>query len=280
VANALPVGNPADELGRLAHTFNQLFAKVDALVSQMRQFVTDASHELRTPLAVLRGETELVLSEERSNVEYRKSLEIIEDELEKIIRIVEALFMLSVADAGQLRLADEPLYLNEVLVEACAMVSSRALTKSIRIDRSEVSEVLYLGDEAILRQLCIIFLDNAIKYSEPSTVISVGLMMDDDHVYLSFNDEGLGISEENQERLFERFYRVADSMAGETQSGGLGLAIAKALTEAHGGTIECRSSLGRGSVFTVLLPRHDRVLEIPIEEEFMPASSPGSEILI
>jgi signal transduction histidine kinase len=267
VANELPVFNPHDELGRLAHTFNHLFAKVDAVVSQMRQFVTDASHELRTPLAVLRGETELVLSEDRSNEEYQNSLKIIEDELEKLIRIVEALFTLSVADAGQLRLAEEPLYLNEVLGEACAMVTARASVRNIEIRFLAVREVLYLGDEAILRQLCIIFLDNALKYSDASTVISVGLAVAEDSVCLSFEDQGIGISEENQGRLFERFYRVTNSVTGEAQSGGLGLAIAKVLAEAHGGSIECRSALGCGSTFTVVLPYLNRVIDFPTSSE-------------
>jgi signal transduction histidine kinase len=274
VAKALPVVNPHDELGRLAYTFNQLFAKVDALVSQMRQFVTDASHELRTPLAVLRGETELVLSEDRSNEEYQNSLRIIEDELEKLIRIVEALFTLSIADAGQLRLAEEPLYLNEVLEEACAMVAAHALARSIQIRFLAIRKVLYLGDEAILRQLCVIFLDNALKYSDGSTVISVGLAVVDNSIRLSFEDQGIGISEENQERLFERFYRVTNSFAGEAQSGGLGLAIAKVIAEAHGGSIECRSTLGCGSTFTVVLPYRDRVIDYSPSQE-SPLSEPN-----
>jgi len=101
----------------------------------LRQFVTDASHELRTPLAVLHGETELLLSKPRSAEEYRKTLCMFDDEFKKLTRIVEALFTLSMADAGQLRLLREPVYLNEVLEEACALVSSRAAAKNISIVR-------------------------------------------------------------------------------------------------------------------------------------------------
>src|SRR5256884_6272182 len=103
----LPESSPHDELGRLAETINHLLKSVDAAVVQLRQFVTDASHELRTPLAVLHGETELLLSKPRSAEEYRQTLCVFDDEFKKLTRIVEGLFTLSMADAGQLHLARE-----------------------------------------------------------------------------------------------------------------------------------------------------------------------------
>src|SRR5712692_8349779 len=141
----LAVASRHDELGRLAETFNQLLQAVDSALGQLRQFVTDASHELRTPLAVLHGETELVLSRPRSAEEYRKTLSAFSDELKKLTRIVEGLFTLSMADAGQLHLMSEPLYINEVLEEACALVTSRALVKNIAILRELNEEVAYSG---------------------------------------------------------------------------------------------------------------------------------------
>jgi len=107
--------NPRDELGRLAETFNELFARVDSALRQLRQFVSDASHELRTPLSVLQGETELLLSEPRSAEEYQKTLKVIDGELKKLSHIVQGLFTLAMADAGQLHLDAEPIYLHEVL---------------------------------------------------------------------------------------------------------------------------------------------------------------------
>ncbi len=161
----LPVATPDDELGRLAVTFNDLLQGVDSAVRQLRQFVTDASHELRTPLAVLHGETELLLSKSRSAGDYQKTLHLFDDEFKKLTRIVEGLFTLSMADAGQLHLMSEPLYVNEVLEEACALVTSRARAKNIAIVRELNQEIAYSGDEAFLHQMFLIFLDNAIKYS-------------------------------------------------------------------------------------------------------------------
>src|SRR5437773_10308304 len=171
----LPVSSPHDELGRLAETINHLLKSVDAAVVQLRQFVTDASHELRTPLAVLHGETELLLSKPRSAEEYRQTLCVFDEEFKKLTRIVEGLFTLSMADAGQLHLVREPLYINEVLEEACCLAASRARPKNISIVRESHEELACSGDEAILHELFLIFLDNAIKYSPDGAGIHVTL---------------------------------------------------------------------------------------------------------
>jgi signal transduction histidine kinase len=250
----LPVSSPHDELGRLAETFNHLLQGVDSAVLQLRQFVTDASHELRTPLAVLHGETELLLSKPRSAEEYRETLCVFDDEFKKLTRIVEGLFTLSMADAGQLRLECEPLYIDEVLEEACALAASRARTKNIAIVRELNQEIACFGDEAFLHQLFLIFLDNAIKYSPNGTQVRVALEQQDGTIRARFEDQGIGISNEHLAFIFERFYRADPSSNGETHSGGLGLAIAQAIARAQGGFIECQSAPGVGSTFTVVLP--------------------------
>ena len=250
----LPVSSPHDELGRLAETINHLLKGVDLAVRQLRQFVTDASHELRTPLAVLHGETELQLSKPRSAEEYRKTLCVLDDEFKKLTRIVEGLFTLSMADAGQLHLACEPLYINEVLEEACALVASRVRTKNISIVRDLGEEIAHFGDEAFLHQLFLIFLDNAIKYSPNDTQVRVSLEKQQGAIRVRFEDQGMGISSQHVPFIFERFYRAAPSGSGEAQSGGLGLAIAQAVARAQGGSIECESTLDIGSKFTLVLP--------------------------
>ena len=251
---SLVVKRPDDELGRLADTFNRMAAGVDAALSQLRQFVSDASHELRTPLAVLQGETELVLSQPRTTEEYVRTLHTIDGELKKLSRIVQGLFTLSMADAGQLRLARDPLYLNEVLEEACALILPKAQVKGIAIQPELSQEVSYLGDEAFLRQLFLIFLDNAVKYSPPRTSVRVKLATEDGVVRAIFEDQGIGIPTEEQPRIFERFYRGAQAGPDEGQSGGLGLAIAQAIARTQGGSVECESTPGVGSTFTVTLP--------------------------
>jgi signal transduction histidine kinase len=265
---ALPVGNSADELGQLALTFNQLFARIDRMVEQMRQFVSDASHELRTPLSILQGETELVLSGERTAAEYKQTLRILESELKKLTRIVEGLFTLSMADAGELRLAREFLDLSELVAASCQLVLPRAVAKDIRILSDVPSEpVQYLGDESFLSQLFIDLLDNAIKYSASSTSIRAKLITAADGIHIIFQDEGVGISEQDQRHIFERFYR-AQTSAGEGHGGGLGLSIASAIVAAHGGSIGLNSKLGEGSTFTIWLPPTDEIAGSSRDAEF------------
>lgn len=232
---------------------NQLLGRLDSVIGQLRQFVSDASHELRTPLAVLRGETELLLSRPRTTEEYAGAARIMDAELKKLSRIVDGLFTLSMADAGQLRLAAEPLYLEEVLEESCGLAAPLAKCKQIDIERELQRDVLFSGDATFLRQLFLIFIDNAIKYSPTGTRLRVTLTKGDE-VRIRFQDQGIGIAKEHIPRIFERFFRVAQTGAIETQSGGLGLAIAQAIVQAHNGTIECESRPGAGSVFTIRLP--------------------------
>ena len=244
-------GRP-DEIGQLAEAFQNLWERMRNAVAQLRQFVSDASHELRTPLAVLRGETDLVLSEPRREAEYRQALRVIQDELGQLSRIVDGLFTLTLADAGQLRMAQEPLYLNEVLEEACQLAEARARPKQISIERSLGNEMAFQGDETWLRQLFLAFLDNAVKYSPQGTRVHVTLeARNGAGLRVQFQDEGPGIAPEHLPHIFERFYRAG---ADEAQSGGLGLAIAEAIARACGGTIECTSHPGSGSRFIVDLP--------------------------
>jgi two-component system, OmpR family, sensor kinase len=250
----LPVHSPHDELGRLAETFNHLLESVDSAVRQLRQFVTDASHELRTPLSVLHGETELLLSKPRTAEDYRKSLCLFDEEFKKLTCIIEGLFTLSMADAGQLHLARDPLYINEVLEDACALVTSRAREKNISIARELNREIPYSGDEAFLRELFLIFLDNAIKYSPEGTQVCVALDQHNGKIQARFQDQGIGISAEHLPHIFERFYRAASSSTSESHSGGLGLSIAQAIVHAQGGAVECASLPAAGSLFTVTLP--------------------------
>lgn len=262
----LPMSPRHDELSLLAQTINQLLERVDSSVRPLRQFVTDASHELRTPLSVLHGETQLLLSKSRSAEEYRKTLREFDEEFKKLTHIVEGLFTLSVADAGQLKLAKEPLYLDEVLEEACALVKSRADAKNIDLVRELRPDVPYVGDEAFMRQLFLIFLDNAIKYSGTGKSIRVRLEKNEQTIKLHFEDSGIGISTKDMPFIFERFYRAnaSSSNGGPHQSGGLGLAIASAIVEVLGGSIECRSTPGVGSNFTVILPSSNPTVGVAV----------------
>ncbi len=251
----LPISNPNDEVGTLATNFNVLFAQIGAVVGQLRQFVSDAAHELRTPLSVLRGETQFLLSHPRTVEEYQSTLRTIDGELTLMVDIIEGLFTLSMADAGQLRLQNERLYLWEIIEEALGIATPSARGKGIRFELLRWNEEIEIvGDQVLLRQLFLILLDNAIKYSPRDTTVRVRLRAVGAYAEALVEDEGLGISPEHLPHIFERFYRAAPQSSGEARSGGLGLAIAQAIVRAHGGEIQCHSQLGHGAAFTFTFP--------------------------
>lgn len=249
----LKVSNPHDEVGRLATNFNVLFDRLDTVVLQLRRFVSDAAHELRTPLAVLRGEAQLLLSQPHTSNEYKNGLLTLDAELATMNRIIEGLFTLSMADAGQLALEQAPVHLEEVIEEACGLVALQARDKQIQIHVPVMVEQIVTGDQTMLRQLFLILLHNAVKYSPSRTSIFVELKRLPTQVIVTIRDEGRGIAAEHLPHIFRRFYRAAEQTGEGTRSGGLGLAIASAIVSAHGGSILCESTLGCGSTFTVTL---------------------------
>lgn len=251
----LPVRNPYDEVGRLAMNFNVLFERVDSLVRQLRLFVSDAAHELRTPLSVLRGETQLLLAQPRPVAEYERALRIIDVELATMGRIIEGLFTLSMADAGQLNIQRDQLYLDEVLEEACGMAAPLAREKGIAIRKQRWQEEEFRGDQTMLRQLFLILLENAVKYSPSNTAITVDLQTLSGRPTAIIEDQGIGISPQDLPHIFKRFYRAAPQTSDGSRSGGLGLAIADAIAKAHHGSISCESRAGQGSRFTVSFAR-------------------------
>jgi signal transduction histidine kinase len=247
----LHVHNRFDEVGRLATTFNVLFERLDSVLRQLQLFVSDAAHELRTPLAVLRGETQLLLSRSHSPAEYKQTLQTLDSELAAMSRIIEGLFTLSMADAGQLKLHEDDVYLDEILDESCGIATSLTREKHIQLVKLGWKEQPFCGDQVMLRQLFLILIENAVKYSPPDTTIWVDLKETGGAPTVTVADEGIGIDAEDLPHIFKRFYRAAPQPNEAARSGGLGLAIAEAIVDAHHGTISCESTKGAGSRFTV-----------------------------
>jgi heavy metal sensor kinase len=253
----LPLGNPTDELGRLAGVFNDLLARLDHAFEQQRQFMADASHELRTPVAIIGGEAQLALSrDERSAAELRESLENIRHESRRLARIVEDLFLLARGQAGEQLLVPAELYLEDLATDCARAVRSLAQARAISLQAHNDGSLPFRGDEALLKRLVINLLDNAIKYTAPGGTVTLRAGRAGEHYELRVSDTGPGIAEAMQPRLFDRFYRLRRArVAGEDPGGaGLGLAIARWIAEAHEGTLTLDASSAGGSTFTVRLP--------------------------
>jgi heavy metal sensor kinase len=259
----LPVANERDELGGLAGVINALLARLDASFEQQRRFMADASHELRTPVAIMRSEAEVALSqEERSNQELRESLVIFKDETKRLTAIVEDLFMLARADAGQYKLTSKEFYLDELAGEVTRSVRTLVAERGLTLQLDALEEMPFRGDENLLRRLLLNLVYNAIKYTPKGGALTVSCKQDGKRYIITVSDTGPGIPAEAQPHVFERFYRAdsarsraEDDSARLTSGAGLGLSIARWIAEAHDGTLELLHSSAAGSVFQLSLPK-------------------------
>jgi heavy metal sensor kinase len=264
----LPVQNAKDELGHLAAAFNQLLERVDQSFERQRRFMSDASHELRTPAAILRGEAEVALSRsERPAEEYRESLSVLHAEAQRLTQIVEDLFTLTRADAGQYPLSRRDFYLDELVADCTHTTRSLALAKQITLTCEVPEELPVRGDEALLRRMILNLLDNAIKYTPAGGRVAVSCERSESEYALSVTDTGPGIPTELQQRVFERFFRVDKARTRSEKDGGgagLGLSIARWIAEAHQGRLSLTRSDSSGSTFTALVPAQVAVPSPPV----------------
>ncbi|GAC1615771.1 MAG: ATP-binding protein [Candidatus Acidiferrum sp.] len=254
----LIVQNPRDELGRLALSFNSLLDRLDQSFERQRRFMADASHELRTPVAILRGEAEVALARtDRPSGEYRESLGVLRDESQRLTQIVEDLFTLARADAGQYPLTPRDFYLEELVSDCLRTTRTLALAKQISLSGDISAELPICADEGLLRRMLLNLLDNAIKYTPQGGTISVSCTPLKNEYAVSVSDSGRGIPEDMQARVFERFFRVDEARSRAENNGtgaGLGLSIARWIAEAHHGRLELSRSGASGSTFTAFLP--------------------------
>jgi two-component system, OmpR family, sensor kinase len=254
----LQVINAHDELGHLAQSFNSLLDRLDQSFEQQRRFMADASHELRTPVAILCGEADVALSQpSRAPEDYRESLGILRAEAKRLKHIVEDLFTLARADAGQYPLTLSDFYLDELIAECSRSFRTLASAKQITISCDTSKEMPIHADETLLRRMIVNLLDNAIKYTPPDGNVSVTWDLQDSQYRIIVSDTGQGIPGELHSQIFERFFRVDKARSRSESDGGgagLGLSISRWIVQAHAGQLELTRSDSSGSTFTVLLP--------------------------
>jgi heavy metal sensor kinase len=260
-----------DEISRLIETFNEMISRLDQSFRQVKQFSSDASHELKTPLTILKGEVEVTLRKERSLQEYQQTLKSNLEEINRMSQIVEDLLLLSRADVGEIGLNKEDINLSEIFNEVVTQMDMLATSKKLRLFASNHHQDIHMfGDALRIRELFINLIENGIKYTEQGGAIRVALSKEydplgrnssggtegekEEFVKIVVSDTGIGIAKEDQERIFNRFFRVDKARSREEGGSGLGLSICKWIVEAHQGEIRVESELGKGSSFIVKLP--------------------------
>jgi len=250
----LNVPASADEIGRLAATFNNMIARLETSFRQIRQFSSDASHELRTPLTVMKGETELALRRPREAADYTVVLESTLEEIDRMTRIVDELLFLSRADMGEVKMESLPVNLEVLLEDISRQAALLGQERDVQVVLGPIAPIVVRGDELRLRELFLNLADNAVKYSRRGGMVDVTMTAVPGFAKIAVADHGIGIAPDDLERIFGRFYRTDDARAHTKKGTGLGLSICAWIAESHHGRIEVQSDLGKGSTFTVLLP--------------------------
>lgn len=245
------------ELRALAQTLNGTFARLEAAFDRQVRFTADASHELRTPLAVIRSQAELALLRDRSPEEYKAALDACLKSSVRMTELVERLLTLARADAGNPGAVLNPVALEKIVQESIAQLQPLAGERQISL-KARVQPVTILGDATALTQLVINLVSNALKYNKAGGKVRVSLEPAEGGASLIVADSGVGIPRGDQEKLFERFFRVDKARSRAAGGTGLGLAICKSIVDAHRGWIDVKSSEGKGSEFRVWLPARDQ----------------------
>jgi two-component system OmpR family sensor kinase len=257
----LPEVNPKTEVGRLTQSFNTMLGRIEQAFAvraesenRLRRFVADASHELRTPLTAIRGFAELhrqgaVKGEEK----VAEMIGRIENESKRMGSLVEDLLMLARLDQAR-DVAKDPVDINHLVDEVVASAQAAGPDHPISISKSS-DEIFILGDSMRIHQAVSNLLANARTHTPAGTPISISVFQSENEISITVSDKGAGLTPENQERIFERFFRADPSRVRSSGEGsGLGLAIVDAIMKAHGGTVVVNSEIGSGSSFTLRFP--------------------------
>ena len=252
LSQRINVAEAESELGQLASLLNATFARLETAFAQQKQFASDAAHELRTPVTVILTQTQLALAREREAASYRQTLEACQRAAQRMRKLIESLLELARFDAGQEVLKRFEFDFSGTVFDCLDLVQPLAEERAVKLV-SELTPALITGDSGRLSQVVTNLLTNAIQYNQPGGEVQVRLELAEGLAVLTVADSGPGIGPEDLPRVFDRFYRADKSRTGAGNSG-LGLAICKAIIEAHGGSIEVYSEEGRGTVFTVRLP--------------------------
>lgn len=251
----LPMRETEDELDNLAQTFNCMIERIKQAYQKISQFSFDAAHELRTPITSLIGEIESALSHESSLERCRSVLKSNLEELSRLQHLVNSLLFLAQDVALGQKKNKEKLELNIIARDICELFEPVAKEKKINFTSDITSDPVCLqGEKWRMEQVISNLIDNAIRYNRPNGNLAVSLRKNKCYAEIIVKDTGIGISDEDKTKVFDRFYRGEPSRSRHSGGFGLGLSIVKSIVESYSGTISVNSRLGEGSTFTVQLP--------------------------
>ena len=242
-----------NELGQLAVVLNSTFARLEGAFERQRRFTADASHELRTPIAVILSQTQGTLARERESAEYREALEACQRAARRMSALTESLLALARLDAGQESLRRDDCDLARITADAVDLIRPLTVERGIQL-HTDLTVAACHGDPERLAQLVTILLTNAIDYNQDGGEVRVTTRPNDGAAVVTVWNTGPGIPAADLPQIFERFHRADKARTRAAGHSGLGLAIARGIVEAHGGTITAQNETAGGTTFTASLP--------------------------
>jgi signal transduction histidine kinase len=247
------LNNAPSEVKELAKTVNMMLFRLSEAWEKERQFTSNISHELRTPLTIVSGYLQSMLRRKQNLTEIQvEALETAASETENTIHMLEDLLDLARADSGYLRFSLASYAIDDLVIQVVEMASKNS-SRKIEIE-VESHPIIVKVDHQCFTQVLLNLIDNAVKYSDHDTKITLKLKRFQNKGIIQVCDRGCGIALQHQSRIFDRFYRIDEARTRSTGSTGLGLSIVKTFVEGMGGNVTVKSQVGEGSVFTVILP--------------------------
>ncbi|MBI5888116.1 MAG: sensor histidine kinase N-terminal domain-containing protein [Deltaproteobacteria bacterium] len=243
----------AAELKPLAASFNGMLSKLEGSFLRQRQFLSDASHELRTPTTIIKSFCDVTLGRDRAGEEYKEAIKKIGETVNRMCDIINRILVVSRFDSKTVELKPVRVDIKDVMKDVLRLMESAANNKGVQIDL-QGPNLSIRGDREGLTEVFTNIIENAVKYNRQNGNVDITIGEDAGTAVISVADTGIGIPDDELEKIFDRFYRV-DASRGQTVGSGLGLSIVRTIVEAHGGRIEVKSEQGKGSLFQVFLPK-------------------------
>lgn len=253
LSERIPNAKSGDELQRLSEILNEMLQRLETSFYNQSKFVSDASHELRTPLTIIKGYAEIIKKRKLTNPEiFEESIDSIINEVNNMLTLIERLLFLARGERNKINSAFRKVQINDMIEQI--YMEAKISNKNHNYKIVQNDEYVLKIDETLLKQAIRTIFENSMKYSEKGSTIYIGSTIMKKEAVITIRDEGIGISEEDQERVFERFYRIDESRTKSTGGTGLGLAIVSRIIGIHSGRINMKSQLNVGTEIQLILP--------------------------
>lgn len=251
----VPEGNGTDEIGRLAKTFNKMLERLETSFGTQKSFIANASHELRTPLTSINGQIEVLMMKDRTTEEYKNTLGSVLEDIKSLIDLSNRLILIARTSSEGPSGYNNIISIDEIIWQALEEMKrfNPSYNINISLDNSvtDSEKIIVAGDEYLLKTAVSNLIENACKYSSDHSVL-IGVGCEDKYVKVIFEDKGIGIPEEDIQKILEPFYRGINTVA--IPGTGIGLSLVNQIVRNHNGTINITSKLGEGTRITLLLP--------------------------